>query len=101
MEYYYARVDVGHYCHWCGAEVHGRGPKTGKHVYCRNNGKCKMAHARAFAKYNRRVTLGEISPAGLGRCSSSKGNGDGDAACRGSSGAISKTAARRSNQRKR
>ncbi len=48
---------LGWHCHWCGEPVPLKsGLRTGNHVYCDNGGKCKMAHARAFAKYKARVT---------------------------------------------
>jgi hypothetical protein len=59
--------DVGSYCHWCGDYVPGNKPKTGKHVFCRNGGKCKMAHARAFATYQRHKR-GVTPTSGPGSC---------------------------------
>jgi hypothetical protein len=50
-------LKLGDHCHWCGAEVpYGHIPRTGKHLFCPNQGKCKMAHARAYAKYLLHVT---------------------------------------------
>lgn len=61
--------ELGTRCHWCGEYVQGNAPKTGNHVFCKNGGKCKMAHARAIAAYRQRTarvtpTSGPSSAAG-------------------------------------
>jgi len=93
--------ELGRLCHWCGKYVTGkRFPKCGKHMFCCDGH--KMAHARAFAKWSKRcVTAGRISTSPPGCCSSSKGNAQGKAATRSSSGAISLGPAPGSNAKKR
>jgi len=59
--------DVGSFCHWCGEPVGCCTVRTGSHVFCRNGRRCQQAHARAFRKYQSRVTVGRISPADLVR----------------------------------
>ncbi len=46
--------EVGKRCHWCGEFVPGNAPKTGNHVFCKNRGRCKMAHARAYKLWQQR-----------------------------------------------
>ena len=56
----------GKYCHWCGERCEGkRPPKTGRHRFCCDA--CKMAHARAFAAWEKNrarngVTRGARAP---------------------------------------
>jgi len=51
------RECVGMYCHFCGDYVgHRSGLRTGKHLFCDNKDKCKMAHHRAVNRYSPRVT---------------------------------------------
>jgi hypothetical protein len=67
----YGYAEVGCRCHWCGAYVHGNAPKTGNHVFCRNKGKCKMAHVRAYRAYERRTH--SVTPASGPRESAAAG----------------------------
>jgi len=101
--FYGSGPNLGAYCHWCGKPVHsnGRGLRTGKHLFCHNAGKCKMAHVRAYGKYVRRITPVEISPASLATSTSASGNAQGKPATRSSSGAISLGPGPGSNAKKR
>lgn len=93
--------ELGARCHWCGEIVeHPWTAKCGKHLYCRNNGKCKMAHLRAFARYSKSVTAGSGRRSGQAAPSISNGNGEESPASRTSSPAISRKRIRKGNARK-
>jgi hypothetical protein len=100
----YGHSELGQRCHWCGAYVHGNPPKTGNHLFCKNGGKCKMAHARAFAAYEKcraRVTAGPGPGGRIDELPGPKSNAKPSDQAATSSPAISLTAAKRSNARKR
>lgn len=99
----YGRSEVGCRCHWCGEFVPGKPPATGNHVFCKNGGKCKMAHARAYNAYEehrRRVTPGSGPGDRIEELPAGKGNAKRPRHASSSSAAIPVTAARRSNARK-
>lgn len=73
---YYGYDQLGSYCHWCGNELprNKQRPRTGTHVFC--DSKCKMAHHRAFKKYQeKRVTPASGSEAFAARRPGRKSNG--------------------------
>lgn len=104
MGWYGSNHDFGKYCHWCGEPVPDDGHvKRGKHIFCRNGGKCKMAHARAYAAYEkrcRRVTAGDIPGMARGSSPGRKGNARRSVATPTSSGAIRIPRSAKSNARK-
>jgi hypothetical protein len=100
----YGHSEVGVYCHWCGEYVRGNAPKTGKHLFCRNNGKCKMAHARAVAAYqkHRRGVTPRSGPRGESPADLQlSGNAKAGRRLATSSVAIATGSRKRSNRRKR
>jgi len=95
------KLDLGEYCHWCGAAVsYGHGPRTGKHLFCRNKGKCKMAHVRAYAKYLRRVTPTSTPGGDVASSSGANGNALGKPPIRPRAGEIPLPRAEKGNARK-
>ena len=96
--------DLGNHCHWCGDYVTGRAPKTGKHVFCRNGGKCKMAHKRAYDAYRKNidsVTPRSAAAAHQVELPAGKGNVRDAGQAYDSLPAISVRSSRQSNARKR
>jgi len=95
-------IKVGEYCHWCGESVpYGHGPRTGKHLFCRNKNRCKMAHARAYSKYVKRVTPRSGCSANLPRPGPRSSNAQGGLPTRTSSPAIPLPRSRKSNAKRR
>ncbi len=99
--YYTGHAHLGIHCHWCGAVVPNDGNvKTGNHLFCRNNGKCKMAHARAFKAYLACVTSRAATAPGLVTPGGPNGNAKRSAAMRTSSAEISAQPCVKSNAAK-
>ncbi len=100
--YYHSHSELGLHCHWCGKIVPDDGRvKKGDHLYCRNKGKCKMAHFRAFRAYETCVTSRAAAAADLVAAGRPNGNGKRSAGSRTSSRAIGTHVDPKSNAAKR
>ena len=99
--YFRSQNELGCHCHWCGEIVPDDGHvKKGKHLYCRNGGRCKMAHKRAFDAYEARVTSRAAAAPGLVAHVGPNGNGKRSAGGRTSSAEISLPRSAKSNAKK-
>lgn len=44
--------ELGCHCHWCGEKLqHAGNVRRGNHLFCRNKGRCRQAHYRAYHAY--------------------------------------------------
>jgi hypothetical protein len=93
--------NVGGYCHWCGASVSNSLVRTGNHLFCRNGRKCQQAHARAFRKYQSRVTVPAPRGAGLASMPGPNRNAQRVEPAPSSSPAIAKDRGRKGNEKRR
>jgi len=102
MQDLYSGQHVGIFCHFCGKYVGGTGYiRAGHHLFCRNNGRCKMALFRAIKAYQPSVTAGGSGRPGQVASPGSTGNATRSGAMRPESAEITRARAANSNAKRR